>query len=155
MMNRTYLDTSILLQAIIAKSQARSDATSILNRIRALGYQVIIPHVVVGESLSQIIAKSDNIPLSTKELLEWIQNLVPAPRECMPPASRKICELAVELLKGDDRIDSCDAIIVSHALLDPDSQYLLTTDTEIRDSSYIQNKIEELRSNLKIVDSLV
>lgn len=161
-MNRTYLDTSLLLQAILDKSEPRKLAKHTLERIRGSDYEVIIPHIVIGESFSQIIVKSQpsDIQRRIKELLEWIQKLIPTPRTCMPPVSKEVCTLASELSSEETWIDPCDIIIISHALLDPNSRYLLTTDKAIHGSLVILKKMNELKSSgirnydLEITDSV-
>lgn len=161
-MNRTYLDTSLLLRAILDKSELKALAGHTLERMRSSGYEVIIPHIVIGESFSQIIIKSQpsDIQRHIKELLEWIQKLIPTSHTCMPPVSKEVCTLALELLSEETWIDPCDIIIISHALLDPNSRYLLTTDENIHRSLVILNKMNELKSSgrrtydLEITDSI-
>ena len=78
----------------------------------------------------------------------------------MPPPNKNVLARVEHLRQQDTWLEPMDLLIVSHALADPDSNYLFTTDKELLKSSTIKDFGENLRgggkrnSELKIIDSL-
>jgi len=66
-----------------------------------------------------------------------------------PAPSIAVYRLAIDIMGHG--ILACDALLASHAILDPDAVLLLTTDGPLQDSRYIQNEIFNRGiNNLKI-----
>lgn len=132
--SRVFLDTSLILEAIIGKASSSQDARSVLDRLRTHNYHVIVPQTVVAEGLSKLITGPQNeIQTNIWKFSEWIQTLTD-PQTCLPPANKEIYGLALELMTVDNNIDLCDALIIAHALHDQQSQYLLTTESKVIES---------------------
>lgn len=58
--SRVFLDTSLILEAIIGKASSSQDARSVLDRLRTHNYHVIVPQTVVAEGLSKLITGPQN-----------------------------------------------------------------------------------------------
>ncbi len=159
--NRIYLDTSLLLKAILEKSLPAQDARSTLRRVESHGYEVIIPQIVVGEAFSKVISRSerDEVSNNVQKLVDSIQNLTD-PTTRIPPINEEIYELAVELKSVENQIDLCDALIISHVLCDGKAHCLLTTEPTVLDSFGIDSFSSKLVSSgrrttkLEITDSI-
>lgn len=156
-MTNTYIDTSVLVESILGKNKAKSEAMRTLKRIQNTGQIIIIPQLVIGETHFQIYddSTSEEIHLNVKKFTELIRSLIPDTRNCTPAFSKEILELALEIRANDSNLDYRDSLIVSYVLLDKDSRYLYTTDTHIQESTFIQEKLTELMhkgSEVKIKD---
>jgi predicted nucleic acid-binding protein len=145
-MVRTYLDSTILINAIIGKQGEKTFFQKTLNNLIRLNHEIYIPQIVLGESFVKIVEKSENSEkkrINVNCLLEWIQKLNSDILYGIPSIRENIIETALKIKKGDNRIDYNDAVIVSHAILDKEARYLVTTDKAIHKSQAIQNKIVE------------
>jgi predicted nucleic acid-binding protein len=145
--NNTYLDSSILVGAIIDKEEARSEAIHALKRIANSGQTIIIPQLVIGETFFQIYDNSDpkQLEFNIHKFTEWLQCLIPYTKGHVPAFDDKILNSALEIRDNDSNLDYYDCIIVSHALLDKESLYLYTTDKGIHNSKIIAKKIKECK----------
>jgi predicted nucleic acid-binding protein len=145
LVERIYLDTNILVDAIVAKDSTKSDARRSLYRITIMSNQVYIPQIILGESVTTVIKKSDdgNRFTNIKDLIDWTQKLMPDAGHCTPVIEKDIIDMTIEIKKDDNRVDYCDAILVSHAILDREARYILTKDKGIHRSDIIQTKICE------------
>lgn len=145
MVERIYLDTNILVDAVLARDSIKSDARRLLHRIGQTSNEVYIPQIIIGESFATVIRKSNdgNIFTNIKNLSESIQKLIPDVGHCTPVIEKDVLEMVIELKKSDNRIDYCDSILVSHAILDKEARYILTTDNAIHRSDIVQTKISE------------
>ncbi|MEM3003259.1 MAG: PIN domain-containing protein [Candidatus Nitrosocaldaceae archaeon] len=56
---KVYIDTSILISPLVDRQKRASDARSKLKYI-SNRYTIVIPQIVIGESISVIIKKSDS-----------------------------------------------------------------------------------------------
>jgi predicted nucleic acid-binding protein len=162
MPNNTYIDSSVLVEAIIDKSRARDAATRTLNRISSSGQTIMIPQLVIGETFFQIYdnsySDSNQLAIRIGRFTDLLYKLIPNTKNRTPAFKDGVLELAVEI-KNEEKdwdLDYCDCIIVSHALLDKESLYLYTTDEGIHESNIIRKKISKCKDesghNLKIRD---
>jgi hypothetical protein len=81
--------------------------------------------------------------LNICKLLESLEKIVCNIGDCTPPIEKEVLKMALDIKNKDSFIDYCDAVLVSHAILDRDAHYLLTFDNAIHRSNIIQEKINE------------
>ena len=122
--------------------------------MRGSDYEVIIPQVTIGEAFAKVLTKAEDIDQNTHQLANLILNIISQPQQCIPVPTEAIYQTALEVINHDNQLDLCDALISAHALNDTEARFLVTTDTKIHVSSYIQNKIEMSHSQLRIIESI-
>jgi predicted nucleic acid-binding protein len=154
------LDSNILISSIIGKDSQRTIFKSLLHRIMSRTNIVCIPQTVIGESFAVIVHKSSSNQERAKnigELLEWVQKLTPDIGRCTPTIEKSIIQMALEIKESDMLIDYCDAILVSHAILDENARYIITADRAMQHSEIIQSKIDDRKdgwARLSLADSI-
>lgn len=155
-----YLDSNILISGIIGKDSQKMIFKSLLHRIMSRTNLVCIPQTVIGECFAVIVHKSYSNQERAKnigELLEWVEKLTPDIGRCTPTIGKGIIKMALEIKEKDILIDYCDAILVSHAIIDENARYVITADRAMQHSEAIQSKIgdrEEGWAKLSLVDSI-
>lgn len=167
-MNRIYIDTSFLIDAVTGRNEEKSIQKRELDRIKnTSSMQVYIPQIILGESFAIVSRDSSSIDLehNMTTLVKLIQKLVPESnmRKCMPPINQEIIDKAKEVRGRDNRsdwkrMDWTDAIFVSHAFLDEEARILFTTDGKIQDSNLVSTMNDEREdkgwSELSVRDSV-
>ena len=121
----------------------------ILSRLDAGTIDVVIPQVVMGEAVSIIMrdAPASANPLdATRRMLEDVRDLAD-PKNRMPPTTASIADMAKTLSKRL-RLQFTDALILSHALCDPNSTNLITDDRKLL-SEGVKEVEMEMRSSGK------
>ena len=119
--------------------------------MRGSDYEVIIPQVTIGEAFTEVLTREQDIDQNIHQLVNLILKIVSQPQQCIPVPTEEIYQTALEVISNDTRLDLCDALISAHALNDIEARFLVTTDTKIHSSEYIQNKI---KSQLRIIESI-
>jgi hypothetical protein len=111
--------------------------------------KVKIPTVILGEFMLWCIRNDyDDRALSDfKTLVEKLDADFPTPQ-------KENYELAKKLMETDDRLEPHDALIVSHALLDPNTTWLLTTDTVLHNNRIIEKEKTNRNNRFKILDRI-
>jgi len=159
---RVYVDTWLLRAFVSNNKHDASDARRELSKLRSSSFEAVIPQIVIGEAVSTILrdfSQPNDIHNKLSKLYDELQPILNF-RQCMPPISMLIVNQANELKQKDGNLKDTDAIIASHALLDPQSQRLLTSDTDLLNSRVVIQVEEELRGSgirrqkLKVVDGL-
>ncbi|MDF2737052.1 MAG: hypothetical protein K0S93_908 [Nitrososphaeraceae archaeon] len=137
-----YLDTNIITSLII-KDDLFDDYDKLLFNIEKY-HEIVIPQIVVGETLIKIIEKSTN---KNKDVVEFTKFLIEKTKfeTNLPPLNDKILRMALEIKNEEPFVDYCDAVIIAHALNDGSDCSLFTTDKKVHDSQHIF----ELRRNLE------
>lgn len=162
MPTRVYLDTYVLRGLVSSNKPERSEALSEISKLANASFETIIPQIVLGEALATIIRDypdPNDAHATIKRLYDRIVQ-IHVPDRGFPPISVKILGEAELLKDGDGHLGDTDAIIAAQALLDPDSQRLLTADRKMLESEAIRGEEERLRNSgdrrakLKIVDGL-
>lgn len=69
-----------------------------------------------------------------------------------PTPTKEHYKKAKTLMELDERYESHDSLIVSHALLDSDTTWLLTTETNLHFDPNIEKEKDELGNKFKISD---
>ena len=144
--SRTYLDTYYLLEVVL-DGKDKSIIERMLSRINNNSYEVFIPQIVLGEAVSQIFRKCGD-KRHPDLLLGKIAMFVRKHDICvgnMPPLLKESFRIMSELTEKDNMLDGTDIAIVSHALADPDSKFLLTPDSMLLNNRTIRDFEENLR----------
>lgn len=163
MATKIYLGTWFLRAFVSRKSSKRSDVMPDFKKLQSNSFEAVIPQIVLGEAFATIMRGYDE-PNSAytvlKKLYEMLHKIIDS-GSCIPTITVDIIEKAKKLKKDDSRLKDTDAIITAHALLNSDSQKLLTAvDTTMLNSRVIKDEEEIMRnadqrnSKLKIVDGL-
>ncbi|MGI0027085.1 MAG: PIN domain-containing protein [Nitrosopumilaceae archaeon] len=161
MVTRVYLDTWYLTSLVATKSSERADAKSLLSKMK-YGYEIVVPQVALGEVFAVIVKKYTDPNEINNKLSKLCDDLfsVVNPKTCLSPISNEVLNCAVELQKKDDQIKNTDLMIIAHALTDPRSSRLLTSDRKMLDSSAIPEMELRLRTEgkreieLRVTDGL-
>ncbi|MEM2857204.1 MAG: PIN domain-containing protein [Candidatus Nitrosocaldaceae archaeon] len=157
---KVYIDTSILISPIVDKSSKAKEVGSRLGHI-SNRYTIVIPQIVIGESISIIIKKTGNRNLDPfQSFISNIFNYVVDYENQLPALNEEILNHALELIKLQaDYLDMCDCLIIAHAIVDKEARYLLTSDKHILENGYIIQYVKQYRESsnaqcLTITDSL-
>ena len=142
-----YIDADFLLahqEETELGQYARNQIGTCENMKNNHGYDLRTPMMALGEAASKCCFEGFTADELTKLIEEkGIDTPVPSKDEY---------EMAIELINKAG-IESCDALLAAHAMLDSSAEILLTTDGRLQGSRYIKRKIKELkRNNLKIRD---
>lgn len=114
--------------------------------------KIKIPLIVLGEFMSELTQKEIKDEKSQEIIFRLKQQiLLPFGRE-IPAPSRETYNVALELMNRDHHLKPTDALIVAQALVDEESEWLITTDGSLLDNRAILEIIEEKGSKLKISD---
>ena len=127
--SRAYLDAYYLLE-VVFKGVNRSQTERLLSQISTGSYEVFIPQIVVGETVSQMYEKCGG-RTRPDHLLERFASLMEKygwGDANMTPPSNKSFRMAAELTRMDNRLVGVDVELLSIALADPDSKFLFTLD---------------------------
>jgi predicted nucleic acid-binding protein len=151
-LDRIYVDTNFLIDAVIGRNEEKSIQQSELDKIMNSSMQVCIPQIILGESFAIISRNSNHNDLhdNIAVLVEWIQRLVPEAdiSTCMPSISSEIFRMAEVVRERDSRkegkcMDWNDAVFISHAFLDQHARVVCTTDGRIQNSELISEFNDE------------
>jgi predicted nucleic acid-binding protein len=162
-MVKVYLDTWVLRAFVSEKASERADAKHELEKLRSNTYAVIVPQVVLGEVMSVILRDFNDATDGQRRLCSLhneLKNIITDMGTCLPPLTTEVFNCAQTLKSIEANLRDTDSLILAHALLDPNSQRLLTRDRTLLDSTRLQceesrMRTEQLRSQrLKIVDGL-
>lgn len=142
--SRVYIDTQILIGTIIDKSEQKSIYNRLINDLtNSHNIEVHIPQIIVGECFCKLVQKSDNdrqLSINIKCFSELISKIMPNQHRrcnCFPILEGEILNKALEIKKSDSKLDYFDSLIVSHAILDSQAEFLYTGDRSINDSNFI------------------
>jgi predicted nucleic acid-binding protein len=158
---RVYFDTWYLAGLVASKSTERSDMKHMLSQMKH-GFEVVIPHVALGEVFAIILKKNKKRADAEKRLIELCDDLnsVMNVESCMPPPSIEVFEYVEKIRNVDSEIKDMDLLITAHAMADPYSTRLLTGDKILLNSNALRTMESELRENntrkveLRITDGI-
>ena len=143
--SRVYVDTHYFLSIVYDEDDA-PDARLLLSQLDNNAYRVLVPQIILGESVAKILAKSDADSLRNDlgKLCEIFFKHNISVEECLPGASRDAPRIMLDLQGTDERLTPNDAMILSEVLADPDSKFFFTSDSDIM----VSLKIKEYESDL-------
>lgn len=104
-----------------------------LYKIKKLNMEVIIPQIILGESLSIIARESSDDDLKGKlyDFMSIIKSLVSEIGSCFPSIRVDTVKMAGDIMECDSLIGWTDAVFISYALIDSEARFVFTTDTKI------------------------
>ena len=161
-MTKVYLDSWILRGLVSKKSSQRGDAKREISKLRSHSFDVSISQIVIGETISTVFRDYDDPNDAHNILTKLYDDIMPIldASSCMPPLTMDVYQKANELKNADSHLKDTDIIITAQALLDPNSERLLTNDRDLVNSRVIKEEEERMRQAglrnvlLKIVDGL-
>ena len=145
---RLYLDTSMLRDIVSGHRGARNKSERLFKKLRHGDYEVKVPQTVVGEAVTTVMRDF--------ETSEWEQLVgrimrelgnVADPATCFPPLDPTVAAKAQEAMRGVKGMTKTDALIVAQALMDPESQKLVTTDKRIQGSYWLVDEEARMRKS--------
>ncbi|MEM4400119.1 MAG: PIN domain-containing protein [Candidatus Nitrosocaldus sp.] len=157
---KVYIDTSILISPFVDRQKRASEVRSKLIRI-SNNYTIVIPQIVIGESISVIIKKSGSKNSDIlQEFINSILNYITDDGK-LPALNKEILKQAIKLKglqEGYHELDVCDCLIIAHAIVDKEAKYLLTYGS-ILENDVIMDYVKQTRQEygyppLIITDSL-
>ena len=141
-----YLDTSVLRDIVSRKYKKRNDSKRLFARLGSAVYDVKVPQVVVGEAVTTVMR--DFEPSEWEQLVGRIMRElgnVSDPATCFPPPDPEVAAKARESMNKVKGMTKTDALIVAQAMMDPESQKLVTTDELILDSEWLEKEERQMR----------
>ena len=141
-----YLDTWLLREAVSKDPGERRKASQLFARLESGVYSVIVPQVVVGEAVTTVMRDRDS-----SEWEETVGRIMRAigkvadPATCFPPPEPAAAELAGRMMAGDRKMTRTDAFVAAQALLDPESQKVVTEDGILRRSAWVIEEENRMR----------
>ena len=159
--SRAYIDTWYLVE-IVKEGELKEDVDRLLYKISQPSFEILIPQIVLGETISQILEEYDKSDVPTK--LEKLSNIIYKYKidvsACLPPPPNNAIDIMNKLQIKDAFLDITDNMILSHALADPESKFFFTKDSKMLGNNAIIQLEEELRvvgsrhERLKVTDWL-
>ena len=139
-----YLDTSVLRNIVSKKHRKRNDSKRLFASLKSAVYEVKVPQAVVGEAVTTVMRDFESSEWAelVGRIMREVAN-VADPATCFPPSDPEVAAKASEAMREVKGMTKTDALIVAQALMDPESQKLLTTDDLILDSRWLE--VEEAR----------
>ena len=130
--SRTYLDTYYLLE-VVFEGEHKRHVEHLLSQISNDSFEIFIPQIIVGETVSQIYEKCGGRTRPDR-LLERFASLMEKygwnDANMQPPSNRSV-QIAAELARVDSRVVGVDVELLALALADSDSKFLFTPDNTL------------------------
>ena len=152
-MTRIYLDTNIIVSRIL-KDALFEDYNRIWSKIEKY-HEIVVPQIVLGETLTIILAKSRDKDNHVKEFTDLLLQNKILFKNNIPSLNRNILRTALIIKEKEEFIDYCDAVLVAHAINDGRDCWVFTTDKQVHDSQHIFEMIQELKNNSSIQLKLI
>ena len=143
-----YLDTSVLRDIVSREREDRNGSKRLFARLGSAVYEVKVPQVAVGEAVTTVMRDF--------ETSEWEQLVgrimrelvnVADPATCFPPLDPTVAAKASEAMREVKGMTKTDALIVAQALMDPESQKLVTTDKRIQKAKWLVDEEARMRKD--------
>ena len=143
-----YLDTSVLRDIVSREREDRNDSKRLFASLKSAVYEVKVPQAAVGEAVTTVMRDF--------ETSEWEQLVgrimrelgnVADPATCFPPLDPTVAAKASEAMREVKGMTKTDALIVAQALMDPESQKLVTTDKRIQKAKWLVDEEARMRKD--------
>ena len=157
--SRVYPDTYYLLE-IVFKGHKKHDAEKILYKASKGSFEIVVPQIVLGETVSKILKRGQDARRLMDRLVDTIEKYEIDAGACLVPVSKSAFEIMEEVRRRDQYLDGTDIAILAHALADPDANVFLTIDKDMADNPAIGKYERKLRSEgrrnvkLKVTDRI-
>ncbi len=143
-MGNIYIDTHLLINLVEDKAQERTISRNILNSIKSSQKRILIPQIVIGETISILFKKNqydyNQIRIKTQKTIGNMYNTTNMSNYA-PALKFDTCEHVSEIRRYIDENDNgkprnlleyhTDMFIVAQAISDPDSEFLITSDRNL------------------------
>ncbi len=149
---RVYLDTNIIVKRILKDDTSRDFDQEWYNLIKH--YDIIIPQMIVGETLTIILARSKDKNTDVKAFTDLLQNEIKMDTN-LPSLNGNILNTALSIKRKEDYIDYCDAVLVAHAMNDGNNCWVYTNDTNVQHSEHVFNMCRELKKDKGIQVNII
>ena len=143
--SRAYLDSNYLL-AVVLERPEKADAERLLYTLSKGGFEVFVPQIVLGETVSKILTRGKDAPRLLDRLVRTLERYGIDARSSLPPAPKGAFAIMEELRKMDERLDATDTMIMAQVMADPDSKFLFTKDKKMIYSKEVKEHEQKLRS---------
>ncbi|MBC7218603.1 MAG: hypothetical protein H5T49_00495 [Hadesarchaea archaeon] len=148
-----YIDTFFIQAFLWGKNDEKQLANETIRKIKNTvvnpNIHVKIPMIVIGEVINNLMRRFEiKEILNGNTLCELCKLLNDLGADLVPPCKRSI-ETARVLLDKDNQLKPVDAVILSQAVCDPNSTYLITSDKILLESNRIKEYLEsdEIKEN--------
>ena len=133
-------------EAVSKKPAERRRASQLFARLESDVYSVKVPQVVVGEAVTTVMRDYEHAEWeeTAGKIMQAIGK-VADPATCFPPPDPATAELAGQLTARDKKITKTDAFVAAQALLDAESQKVVTGDIVLRRSARLVEEEERMR----------
>ena len=143
-----YLDTSVLRDIVSREREDRNDSKCLFASLKSPVYEVKVPQTVVGEAVTTVMRDFD--PAEWEHLVGRIMrevSNVADPATCFPPPDPAVAAKASEAMRKVRNLTKTDALIVAQAMMDPNSQKLITTDKMILKAQWFAKEEKRMRNS--------
>lgn len=160
---KVFIDSSLIRDLVSPTKPVRTAANDQISKLSRNNHVVFIPQIVLGETLSTLMRDYRNDPREGHNMLKKLYNKlleIMDMNSSFPSLSQDITNCANKIQFRDSYVRGTDALVVAHALVEPDSNRLITSDANLIESSVITCIEKEMRdcglrtTELRIVDSL-
>ena len=143
-----YLDTSVLGGIVAKKRGDRNDSRRLFERLKSGVYEVKVPQVVVGEAVTTVMRDYDTADWERQagRIMREVGS-VADPATCFPPPDPSVAEKAREAMRAVGGMTKTDALIAAQAMMDPESQKLITADGLILGSAWLADEEARMRGS--------
>jgi predicted nucleic acid-binding protein len=160
---KVFLDSSIIRDLVSPVRRVRTAANDQIGRLNRDSHDVFVPQIVLGEALSTLMRDYQNNPSEGHNTLIKLYDKLSEIMDMntnFPSLNQNLTNCAQKIKFRDSYIKDTDALVVAHAMVEPDSNRLITSDANLIDSTAITCIEQEMRNDgartaeLRIVDSL-
>ena len=140
-----FLDTNIILKLVI-KTDVTPDIQQSMYNIKKNYTEIIIPQVVVGETLVKLIeiSKPHEKYANICNFVDFLEKKVGIYNN-IPVLYDKVMNTAIDIKNNVYNIDYCDAVVIAHAMSFGKTCALFTTDKKIYHSEYLNEQRRKLK----------
>lgn len=147
--SRVYLDSYYLLEMV--ERMPERDVKKLMYTIKSNSFEIFVPQIVLGEVVAKLFTKH---PQTRADLLSrlpeiLLQHNIDLDVCLTPPLTGAAFEIMRSLHSADPRLGKTDIMILSHALVDPDSKFFFTPDSDLIGSSKVAEYERGMRSEGK------
>ena len=140
-----HLDTWAIMEVLLEGEYANLVA-EILRLGNQYPYALVASQTVLGEAAAVILRDGPDADRMLRGMLGLLADSRIDPGRCMPPLSPRVLATAHELAVAVPGLDTTDTVMTAHAVVDPNSAYLITRDSKLVANSAIERYEEAARA---------